>query len=177
MENSSMFKRVIQVFIVFVIMFILLAWFGQQETKQICCDFANNAKSKPALMDKTFKAILSVKTIKNFRRNETGYIKINQGEYKDNKLTSSIDWKGIFNDDYWQNNAFLLYKYSPKYEKEVQSGIVRLDMIENVYIGNTRVGLRFIFKRTQQGDIDKNNYGLEAECDLLGDIPRIIKIK
>lgn len=171
-----MFKRVIQVFIIFVIMFILLAWFGQQETKQICYDFANDAKSKPALMDKTFKAILSVKTIKKFYPYDPGHSIVLYKQDENNSLMPIIDWKGIFNDTSYEHYV-VVYQYPQKYKKEVQSGIVSIDMIENVYIGNTRVGLRFIFKRTQQGDIDKNNYGLEAECDLLGDIPRIIKIK
>lgn len=175
-ENSSMFKKIMQVTILFVMMFILLAWFGQQETKQSCYDFADKARLNPVLMDKTFKAILGVKTIKNFHPYNPGHSVALYREYKDNNLISTIDWKGIFNDIDYENYS-LVYQYSPKYEKEVQSGIISLDMIENVYIGNTRVGLRFILKRTLQGDIDKNNYGLNAECDLLGDIPRVIKIK
>ena len=176
MENSSMFKRIIQVTIIFIMMFILLAWFGQNQQKQECNEFAEKARLNPILMDKTFKAILSVKTIKDFYPYDPGHSIVLYKQDEDNSLMPIIDWKGIFNDTSYEHYV-VVYQYPQKYKKEVQSGIVRLDMIENVYIGNTREGLRFIFKRTQQGDIDKNNYALEAECDLRGDRLRIIKIK
>lgn len=175
-----MFKKIVQIILlsiaVFILGMMLFGWFWQKDMKQSCHDFANKASSNPALMDKTFKALLSVKTIKDFDTYQSKYIEVYYSQHRDDNITSIIDWEDIFNNDSL-GNAVLTYKYSPKYEKEVQSGIVHLDMIESVYIGNTRKGLRFIFKRTQQGDIDKNNYGLEAECELLGDIPRAIKIK
>jgi len=176
-----MFKKIVQIIflsiIVFILGMILFGWFWQKDMKQLCHDFANKAKTNHVLMDKTFKALLSVKTIKDFETYQSKYIEVYYSQHRDDNLTSIIeDCKGIFHNDSLEN-AILSYKYSPKYEKEVQSGIVNLDMIESVYIGNTREGLRFIFKRTQQGDIDKNNYGLEAECEFRGDIPRVVKIK
>ena len=180
MQNRSIFKRSVRIIfnsiMVFILMTLLLVWYWKDGTKQVCNEFANEVSLNSVLMDKTFKNLLNTKSIKDFFNYEKGYIEVSYRNHKDNSPISTIDWKGIFNDVDYMNYA-LIYQYLPKYEKEIEGGTVRLEILENIYIGNTRVGLRFIFKRTEQGNIDKNNYILEAECDLRGDILRRIKIK
>ena len=150
---------------------LLFSWYSQQTSKTICNEFASKSSLKSVLLDKTFKTLLSTKNIKNFHNYGTGYIMI----YRDN-LETAIDWNGVL-DDPNLDIARLVYQYFPKYKKEIQSGIARLEMIESIYVGDTRRGLRFILKRTQQGDIDKDNYTLEAVCDLRGDRQRRIETK
>lgn len=179
MQNHSIFKRAAQVIffgiIVFALAVIVSGWLSKENGRKWCSEFANKASLNSALMDKTFKILTSTKDIKKFYTPRTGYIAIDCRDLKEDKVMSALDWKGLFDDVDCFNYA-LIYHYSPKYEKKVQGETVRLEMIESIYIGDTRMGLRFIPRKTQQGEIDKDDYNLEAECDLRGDRLRRIKL-
>lgn len=183
MENRSILNKSVRIiflgFVVFFLVIIVLAWFGKEDSKQWCNEFASKVSLNSALMDQTFKILLSIEGIENFYVRDARHIIVFYKNIKDNNLVSILDKLNkevlIFGSDY--GNYLLSYQHSPKYKKEVQKGIVRLKMIDSIYIGNTRSGIRFTLKRTEQGDIDTNSYNLEVECDARGDRLRRIRIK
>ena len=175
MQINNIVKKIVRtIFLSIVVLFLmalLFSWYNQRVGKTMCNEFASKSSLKSTLMDETFKILLSTKNIKNFRTYGTGYIMV----YSDNS-EATIDWIGVL-DDPNLGITGLVYQYFPRYEKEIQSGIARLEMIESIYVGDTREGLRFILKRTQQGAIDEDDYTLDAVCNLRGDRQRQIKIK